>query len=87
MRIRLLAVPAATVGACLIVPAAAAQAPPGASYQWAQPGCAPVASPYSQPRVSFTAPAQVVLASPAVTAYFWAQPGSAPVQVPDAQPW
>lgn len=68
-----------------VAPAAATVA--GSSYQWQQPGTAPVHTPQAQPQVSFVpAPPGGIRYSPS-SAYFWSQPGTAPVNVPDAQPW
>jgi hypothetical protein len=55
------------------------------SYAWAQPGCAPVSTPYAQ------APASIPMSPPMVAAvrgsgYVWPQPGGATVNVPCAQP-
>jgi hypothetical protein len=71
----------------LAAPAAAATATPGSSYQWQQPGCAPVSTPCAQPQ-SINAPvSQTGLQYASSAAYAWTQPGTAPVSVPDGQPW
>jgi len=71
--------------AALALPAAVgASAPPGSSYAWQQPGCAPVSNAFAQPPAWIPiAPAVVV--SPG-SQYAWVQPGCAPVTTPHAQP-
>jgi len=60
--------------------------PPGAGYHWAQPGCAPVSTPYAQPSASALA-VPATIATPAVgSSYVWAQPGCPHVATPGAQP-
>jgi hypothetical protein len=66
--------------------APAAGAIPGSSYQWQQPGSAPVRTPHAYPRVPF-APARLTGSQEASSsAYIWSQPGAAPVSAPNAQP-
>jgi len=65
--------------------ASGATPPPGADYQWAQPGCAVRATPGAQPPSSI--PIAAVVTTPVVGMdYAWAQPGTAPVDAPYAQP-
>jgi hypothetical protein len=85
MRNRLLTL--ATVGAAVFFGAVAtAGATPGSSYQWQQPGCAPVTTPCTQPQVSSSPAPLTGLRYTSSSDYRWAQPGTAPVYTPDAQP-
>lgn len=59
--------------------------PPGADYRWAQPGCAPVSTPYAQPPAVAAVPAAVVMPAPG-SRYAWAQPGCAHAATPGTQP-
>jgi len=84
MRMRhvlLLAALAAAVSA-LSAAGASASMPPGASYAWAQPGTAPVTTPFAQPAI----PTASAVAPWAGMSYAWAQPRTAPVTTPFAQP-
>jgi hypothetical protein len=80
---------ATTVGLAALFLAApavgATGAPPGSSYQWQQPGSAPVYTPSAQPQLALAVSPLVGLHY-ASSSYAWAQPGTAPVSVPDAQP-
>jgi hypothetical protein len=58
---------------------------PSATYAWAQPGCAPVSTPYAQPPASILA-APIVVAAPPGSGYVWPQPDGPIVSVPCAQP-
>jgi hypothetical protein len=80
----LLAALAGLAAALAVGGAASAALPAFPDYHWAQPGCAPVVTPYAQP------PAWIPAAkadSPVVpgSAYHWAEPGCA-VVTPGAQP-
>jgi hypothetical protein len=70
----------------LAAPAAGTTGPPGSSYQWQQPGCAPVTTPCAQPDRTL-GPLSSTGTRYASSAYAWAQPGTAPVSVPHGQPW
>ena len=90
MRIRF-AVLLTLVTAAVLGPAAGGAAtllPPGSSYIWAQPGTAPVSTPFAQPPAWIPLAAPTSGAVPGVVdlAYAWAQPGTAPVNLPFAQP-
>jgi len=86
MRIRegLLAI-VPTTAAALIVAGSAASAPPGASYPWAQPGCALPTSCCTQPPASVPIGPATMMASLPGSSYDWAQPGYS-VTTPGAQP-
>ena len=88
MRIRtvlLVAAPAAAAGVVASGAfASAVPAPPGADYQWAQPGAAVPVSTCTQPSVPI-APVRVVTAVPGCS-YDWAQPGAASRTTNGAQP-
>ena len=87
MRTRLLSLALVVTFALLGAVSATAATLPGSSYQWQQPGCAPVHSCCTQPQLSF-APTQLLgLRLAASSSYRWTQPGTAPVYTPDAQPW
>jgi hypothetical protein len=86
MRKRLLLL-VTVVAAVFLGFAATAAAIPGSSFQWQQPGCAPVYTPCEQPQLSFAPVAQSALRYASASDYSWAQPGTAPVTTPDAQPW
>ncbi len=78
----------ATVGAAVFFgTVATAGAVPHSSYQWQQPGCAPVSTPCAQPQLSFSPAPLIGLRYTSSSTYSWAQPGTAPVFAPDAQPW
>jgi hypothetical protein len=82
----LLVLPAPAIVALTFAAGGFSAAPPGASYGWAQPGCAPASTPFAQPPASvLSAPAAVAVSVPG-SAYAWAQPGTAPVDTPSAQP-
>ena len=87
MRKCLLALPAVGAAALFFGIAPAAGTIPGSSYQWQQPGSAPVHTPYAQPRLSSASASSSGLSLASSSAYVWAQPGTAPVHLPDAQPW
>ena len=83
----LLALPAASIVALALAAGGSSTGPPGATYGWGQPGCAPVTIPCAQPPASVPiAPAAVVVAPLPGSTYEWAQPGTAPVDTPSAQP-
>ncbi|HXY80095.1 MAG TPA: hypothetical protein VEH55_01890 [Gaiellaceae bacterium] len=83
----LLALPAPLIVALALAAGGSSAAPPGATYGWNQPGCAPVVVPCAQPPASVPiAPAAVVVAPVPGSSYAWAQPGTAPVNTPSAQP-
>ena len=89
MRIRLLSLATVTAATLFGAVGTAGATPPGSSYQWQQPGCAPVTTPCTQPQAA-VAPAPVSLIGLRYTSasdYYWTQPGTAPVNTPDAQPW
>jgi len=82
----LLALPAPLIVALALAAGGSSAAPPGATYGWGQPGCAPVVIPCAQPPASVPiAPATVVVSVPG-SSYVWAQPGTAPVSTPSSQP-
>ena len=56
------------------------------AYAWAQPGSAPVVTPFVQPPVWVPFAFQVARPVVATSAYRWAQPGTAPVSTSFAQP-
>ncbi len=86
MRIRLLMVATVGVAALVFAVAAAGGAIPGSSYQWQQPGSAPVSTPHAQPQLSFGSGLLTGPQYASTSSYSWAQPGTAPVSVPNAQP-
>jgi hypothetical protein len=71
--------------AAAAVALSATGAPP-VTYQWQQPGTAPVTTPFAQPPAWI--PLAELPATPAAAAggYQWQQPGTAPVTTPSAQP-
>jgi hypothetical protein len=85
MRNRLLTLAIACAAALTFAIASVGAAVPGSSYQWQQPGTAPVTTPYAQPELQYTA-VPVLGAQYAHLGYSWAQPGTAPVSTPHAQP-
>ena len=63
----LLALPAPLIVALALAAGGSSAAPPGATYGWGQPGCAPVVVPCAQPPVSVPiAPVAVVAPAPPV---------------------
>ncbi len=84
MRIRNAVLLAALAALVSVLSAAGASAStlPRANYAWAQPGTAPVTTPYAQPAI----PTATAAAPWAGMSYAWAQPGTAPVTTPFAQP-
>jgi len=80
----LLSLVPATAG--LVLAAAAAGAPPGASYPWAQPGTAPQPSSLTQPPAWIPITSAARLPAVAGSSYEWAQPGTAPVSSTYTQP-
>ena len=74
----------ATIVATLMVIGGARALPPGSSYPWAEPGCAPVTSEYTQPPAWISVAPTVAV--PPGSDYAWAQPGCAIVTTPFAQP-
>jgi|GEM_PF-1185578 len=89
MRIRtvlLVAAPAAAAGVVASGAfASAVPAPPGADYQWAQPGAALPASTCTQPAASVPIAPVTVVSVPSCS-YAWAQPGTAAPATTAAQP-
>ena len=81
---RLSAVGAAILMALAVGVASGSTPPPGAGYQWAQPGCAPREAPAAQPPASVPISAQA-MPLPGMD-YAWAQPGTAPRDVSYGQP-
>jgi len=69
------------VAAFALLAAGGLATPPGAGYQWQQPGRAPVGTPSAQP----VATAQISMPPPG-SGYAWAQPGCAHAASPDTQP-
>ena len=82
----LLALPAAIATTLVLAVAPTPAAPPGATYGWGQPGCAPVTVPCAQPPASVPIAPGVIVAPVPGSSYAWAQPGTAPVTTPSAQP-
>jgi hypothetical protein len=87
MRIRLLSLASVAAAALFGAVATAGATAPGSSYQWQQPGCAPVTTPCAQPQASSTPVTVIGLRYTSLSHYLWTQPGTAPVNAPDAQPW
>ena len=82
----LLALPAPLIVALALAAGGSSAAPPGATYGWGQPGCAPVVVPCAQPPAGVPIAPAAVVAPVVGSSYAWAQPGTAPVNAPSAQP-
>jgi hypothetical protein len=87
MRKCLLALTAVGAVMLFFAVASAAGTIPGSSYQWQQPGSAPVRMPPAQPQLPRVQVRLTGLQEASSMAYVWTQPGAAPVSPPDAQPW
>ncbi len=84
MRNRLLALAVVGATALSVAIASAGAFVPGSSYQWQQPGTAPVITPHAQPQLHATV--SMLGVRYASSSYLWTQPGTAPVSTPHAQP-
>lgn len=85
MRNRLLALAIVGATALFFAIASAGATTPGSSYQWQQPGTAPVTTAHAQPQFSYATGSFHGLRY-ASSSYAWTQPGTAPVSTPHAQP-
>jgi hypothetical protein len=81
-----LAVVALSASALASAPAALSTMPPLSAYLWAQPGTAPVTTPFSQPSAWIPYEAGPSRPAVAMSDYRWQQPGTAPVTTPFSQP-
>jgi hypothetical protein len=74
------------VAALIFASVAVALASQGSSYSWAQPGTAPVSTPFAQPPARILSPAAARVSAVALSSgYVWAQPGAVSASAPSAQ--